>query len=178
MSAGAFTRMPSLRDQVGASFAQLSLALLCVGLGSVLAMPWSGRMTDRWSSGNVVRSFGLVAAVGLGTAGFLTSVPALAGCLFVTGMGIGVWDVAMNVQGHAVERARHRVLMPGWHAAYSFGSVGGALFGAACAALDVPVRVQLPVTSVLAVAVLAATTCGSSTTDWCRQLIRSVVPLP
>lgn len=158
LTAAVFTRMPSLRDQVDASFADFSFALLCIGLGSVLAMPWSGRLTDRYSSGMVVRVFGIVATASLAVAGFLPGVLAMGGCFLLFGVGIGVWDVSMNVQGHAVETRRNRVLMPGWHAAYSFGSVGGALFGALCAWAGVSVRVQLPVTSLVALVILIGAT--------------------
>jgi fucose permease len=48
--------------------------------------------------------------------------------------------------------------MPGWHAAYSFGSVGGALFGAACAWGGASVGLQLSVTSVAAYAVVLGST--------------------
>jgi MFS family permease len=158
LSAAAFTRMPSLRDQVDASFAEFSIALLCVGLGSVLAMPWSGRLTDRFSSGVTVRVFGVVACSALAAAGFLPTVAALGGGLLLFGVGIGVWDVSMNVQGHAVESRQRRVLMPGWHAAYSFGAVGGALFGAVSAWVGLSVRVQLPATSLAALILLLVAT--------------------
>ena len=158
VAAAAFTRMPSLRDQVDADFADFSFALLCVGLGSVVAMPWSGRLTDRLSSGVTVRIFGAVAAAALALAGLMPNVVTLALCFLAAGVGIGVWDVSMNVQGHAVETRQRRVLMPGWHAAYSFGSVGGALFGAGSALIGTPVGVQLAVTSVAAYAVVLAST--------------------
>ncbi len=169
LAAAAFARVPSLRDQVDANFAQFSGALLCLGLGSVLAMPWSGRITDRWSSAWAVRVAGALAAAALAVAGFADTLVLLGGCLFVAGIGIGVWDVSMNVQGHAVETRRRRVLMPGWHAAYSFGSVAGALTGAGCAALGVPVSVQFATTSVAAMGVLAFTT-GSFVDDSVRGL--------
>ena len=106
VTAAATTRMPSLRDQVDADFADFSFALLCVGLGSVLAMPWSGRLTDRLSSGVTVRVFGAVAAGALALSGFLPNLVALALCFLAAGVGIGVWDVSMNVQGHAVETGK------------------------------------------------------------------------
>jgi len=168
ISAAGFSRVPSLRDEVGATPAQLSLALVCIGIGSLLLMPFTGRLTERWSSAAVVRGAGLLAVVGWSAAAFAPSVPVLAGCLLVTGAGSGLWDVAMNVQGHTVEQRRDRVLMPGWHAGFSYGAVGGAALGAACARLGVPVRVQFPLVAVLTGLLLV----------WCtRRYIRDAAPV-
>jgi MFS family permease len=149
VSAAAFSRVPSLRDNVGATPAQLSLALVCVGLGALVLMPFTGRLTERFSSASVVLGFGVVALTGWSLAAFAQSVPVLAACLLLTGAGAGVWDVAMNVQGHTVEQRRQRVLMPAWHALFSYGAVGGAAIGALCARLDIAVTVQVPVLSLL-----------------------------
>ena len=149
-SAAAFSRVPSLRNHVHATPAQLSLALVCVGLGSVATMPFTGRLTERFSSAVVVRGAAALALVGWSLAAFASSVPLLAGCLLLTGTGVGVWDVAMNIQGHTVEQRRSRVLMPGWHAAFSYGAVGGAALGAACARVGLPVTVQFPLVSAAA----------------------------
>jgi MFS family permease len=154
VSAAAFSRVPSLRDQVDASAASLGLALVCVGAGSLATMPFTGRLTERFSSATVMRAFGALCLVGWAVAAFTTSPAALAVCLFFTGTGTGVWDVAMNVQGHSVETRQRRVLMPGWHAAFSYGAVAGAAIGALAARLDLSVRVQFPVVSVAAFVLL------------------------
>src|SRR6478672_7637341 len=167
-SAAAFARVPSLRDAVGAAPAQLSFALVCVGVGSLVAMPFTGRLTERFSSAAVVRGFGVLNLAGWACAAFASSVPALAAALLLTGCGAGVWDVAMNVQGHTVEQRRRRVLMPGWHAAFSYGAVGGALLGAASARLDVPVTVQFPVVSAVA---------GALLWWWTRSVVGDEVPV-
>lgn len=50
--------------------------------------------------------------------------------LYFLGMGIGLWDVAMNLEGAAVERLLARTVMPHFHAAFSGGTVLSALIGA------------------------------------------------
>jgi MFS family permease len=154
MSSAAFSRVPSLRDNVDATPAQLSLALVCVGLGSLLLMPVTGRLTERYSSAAVIRGFGIVCTGGWALAAFAPSVPLLAVCLLVTGMGTGTWDVAMNIQGHVVEQRQERVLMPKWHAVFSYGAVAGAVIGALFAKLDLSVKVQFPVLSAIALTAL------------------------
>ena len=60
--------------------------------------------------------------------------------LFLYGIGTGVWDVAMNVEGADVERRLGRTIMPRFHAGFSLGTVIGAGVGA----LAVPLEVPLP----------------------------------
>jgi MFS family permease len=158
VSAAAFARVPSLRSGLHATAAQMGLALVCVGLGSLLLMPLTGRLTERWSSRGVIRVLGVLCLAGWAAAAYAPSVPLLALALLITGIGTGVWDVAMNVQGHTVEQRQDRVLMPMWHAMFSYGAVAGAALGAAFARLDLSVRVQFPVVSALAVLVLWAST--------------------
>src|SRR3954447_9411633 len=86
----AFARVPSLRDAVGASPAELGLALVCVGIGSVATMPFTGRLTDRFSSALVIRAAAVFALGGWSLAAFASSVPALAVCMLLFGMGAGV----------------------------------------------------------------------------------------
>ena len=45
------------------------------------------------------------------------------------GVGTGVWDVSMNVEGAEVERRLGRTIMPRFHAGWSIGSIVGAGVG-------------------------------------------------
>jgi hypothetical protein len=63
--------------------------------------------------------------------------------LLLLGFGSGTWDVAMNVEGAAVEHDIGRTIMPRFHAAFSLGTVVGAAVGAAAAGLGVPIPVHL-----------------------------------
>jgi fucose permease len=69
--------------------------------------------------------------------------PLTVGGLFVYGLGIGVWDVAMNVEGAEVERGLRRTIMPRFHAGFSGGTVVGAVLGALLIELSVPSLVLL-----------------------------------
>src|SRR3712207_7237178 len=78
--------------------------------------------------------------------------------LTLVGMGVGGWDVAMNIEGAAVEQRLGRVLMPRLHAGFSLGTVAGALLGAGAAALGFPLPAQLVLTAVLALVAVAVAT--------------------
>jgi MFS family permease len=157
--ASTFSRMPGIRDQLGSSPAQLAFALVCTGIGSILGMPFAGRLVERYSS----RTVSLVAtALFLGGCAVLPlsrSLFVFGAMLLIVGVGAGVGDVAMNVQGHLVEERRRRVLMPYWHGIFSIGGVSGSLCGWFCAGVGVPLSWQLPmVSAVLAVVMGLATT--------------------
>jgi predicted MFS family arabinose efflux permease len=139
-------RAPALRDSLGLSTAQLGLLLLCMSGGAVAGLPLSGPIVHRLGPGRAVLSGALSMTVGLALLSvgmFAEFVPVAALGLFATGLGTGVWDVAMNVEGADVERRLGRSLMPRLHAAFSLGTVAGAGVGAACAALGVPLPAQL-----------------------------------
>jgi MFS family permease len=144
-----FSRMPGIRDQVGATPTQLAFALVCVGIGSILGMPFTGRLVDRYSSKTVSQVATAICLGGWAAVPLAGSVPVLALMLLITGVGTGVGDVAMNVQGHLVEQRRRNVLMPYWHGLFSLGAVAGALAGALAASLGLPLAWQLLGVSVI-----------------------------
>ena len=160
--AGLVSRFPALRTDLALTNGELGLLLLAIAAGSVIALPSSGWLIERWGAATVVRFGGGLVAVGLTMVG--ASVSALAAAslpeavalaafgLFVNGVGTGVWDVAMNVEGAAVERRLGRSIMPRFHAGWSIGSILGALLGVPMAAFGAPVLAHLAVVGVLAAA--------------------------
>lgn len=147
------SRIPAARDALDLTTSQLGLVLLAMSTGAVLALPSSGLVIIRLGAARTVRAAVVVGTVGLAIAGLASSVPVLVGGLFLMGLGSGTWDVAMNVEGAEVERRLGRSIMPHLHAAFSVGTVIGALLGAGLNAVDVPTAAHLGGTAV-AMAVL------------------------
>jgi fucose permease len=138
-------RIPQVRDRLELSPAQLGLVLLAIATGSLVALPLAGTIVGRLGSGRTVAAMALLLALGflVVAVGYTVGVvPVLVG-LFLFGFANGAWDVAMNVQGAAVERHLRRSIMSRFHAGFSVGTVGGALVGAGMVALDVPVTAHL-----------------------------------
>jgi MFS family permease len=156
-------RLPAVKAalDVGTATIGLILASATVGAmaGLVLSTPvlhWLG--SRRGVTGALV----LIAAAltVMGVAVSLRSVPVLAVAFVTIGLGIGVLDVLINVEGSAIERAVGRTLMPRLHAAWSIGAAVGAGIGAACAALGIGPSAQF-VGEALAICAIALAMAGA-----------------
>ena len=135
LSATFISRIPALRESLGLSNSAVGLMLLAMGIGSVSALPLAGGLVMRWGAAQVVRRCAILSAVALClvaiSATWLGQVWLAALFLVAYGVGYGVWDVAMNVEGAAVERRGGKTLMPQLHAMWSVGTVLGGLLGIA-----------------------------------------------
>jgi MFS family permease len=145
------SRIPQVRDRLGLAPAQLGLVLLAIAAGSILSLVLSGHIVARFGSRRTVTAMAvlLTVAVSVVAVGFPFGVAPLVVGLFLFGFANGAWDVAMNVQGAAVERRLGKAIMPRFHAGYSVGTVAGALVGTAMVALAVPVTLHLIVVAIL-----------------------------
>jgi MFS family permease len=149
-------RIPQIRTGLHLSPADLGLVLLCVAVGSLVALPLAGAIVHHFTSRRTVATMAVVFAIGLSVAciGYHAGVVPVAIGFLVLGFANGAWDVAMNVQGAIVERQLGRAIMPRFHAGYSVGTVSGALIGAAMVALHVPVTAHLLTIAVLTAAIV------------------------
>jgi len=140
------SRTPAIADALDLSTAQLGLLLLCLSIGAVAGLPLSGPLVQRIGPAASVLAGTLTSTLGLAglATGLLTGTVVTAAIgLFASGLGMGAWDVAMNVAGAEVEQRTGRSLMPRLHAAFSLGTVTGAGLGAATAATGVPLAAQV-----------------------------------
>jgi MFS family permease len=139
------SRIPQVRDALDATPSTLGLVLLAVALGSLVALPLAGLVVTRLGTARTVAAMACCVAVGLVVValGYQVGVLPVVVGLFLIGFGNGTWDVAMNVEGAAVEQQLGQAIMPRFHAGFSVGTVVGALGGAAMVAVDVPVTGHL-----------------------------------
>ncbi|TDE08971.1 MFS transporter [Jiangella asiatica] len=145
-------RIPEVRDLLEISPSELGRVLLALAAGSIVALPTSGLVVNKIGAARTVAGGSLLVGVGLVLAGLgsdtLLSIPLAAVGLAAIGYGSGSWDVAMNVEGAAVERLLGRTVMPRFHAAFSLGTVAGAGIGAGATAVGIPVVAHLGVIGV------------------------------
>lgn len=139
------SRLPALRERLDASEPQLGGALLCIALGSLIAMPFTGRLCDRFGIHRVLTTMILATAATFEVAVLAPSIVTLGVVLFALGAAFGTWDVAMNASAHEVEVRTRRPLMPRFHGAFSVGGLVGGGLGALAAGVGLPVPAHMAV---------------------------------
>src|SRR5271156_5454252 len=90
--------VPFAKTRMDLDPAELGLVLLCLGIGSLIAMPIAGRLTSRFGCRLVIVSSGVIAGLILP---FLSMAPhplLLAFALSLFGAAIGTLEVSMNMQ--------------------------------------------------------------------------------
>ena len=147
-----FARLPAIKAGLGAGDGELGLALFAATLGLVVAQPLAGALAARAGARGPCLVGLAFYALGLPVAAAAPSVPALAAVLFGMGLANGILDVAMNVEGVAVERRRGRRVLSSMHAAFSFGGMTGAGLGGLAAAAGLGAETHLAVVAALALA--------------------------
>lgn len=118
--------IPFAKTQVGATEGVFGLLLLCLGLGSIVAMPLTGYLSARMGARPMILlgGYGLVAILPILV--LAPSVALLGLALAVFGAALGTIDVAMNVHAAEVETRAARPMMSGFHAMWSVGGILGA----------------------------------------------------
>jgi MFS family permease len=106
----------------------LGLLLLCLGVGSMIAMFFSGVLSTQYGSRRVIVVSGVGFAALLPSLAIASTPLALGACLLLFGGLLGALEVAMNVHAVEVEKGVDRPLMSGFHALYSVGGFLGAGF--------------------------------------------------
>jgi MFS family permease len=118
--------VPFAKARLGVDEAQLGLLLLCLGFGSILAMPITGMLSARLGARPMILLGGAGAGLLLPALAFANSPTALGAALLGFGASIGTLDVAINAHAVEVEAAAKRPLMSGFHALFSIGGFAGS----------------------------------------------------
>jgi MFS family permease len=133
-------RVPAIKAQTGASPAVLGLALLGLSAGAVATMILAGALCRRLGARRVtVPACGLLSLT-LVLPSLAHSAVALGLALLVFGAVYGCLNVAMNSVAVDLVAALRRPVMPGFHAAWSFGGLAGASLGGLLAPHLSPLR--------------------------------------
>lgn len=118
--------VPLVRDRLHLDEGTLGLLLLCLGIGSVTAMAFTGALSARFGCKPVILFSGAALTLLLPLLAVVHSQLQLAVTLAAFGAALGALDVAMNLHAVEVERAAQRPMMSGFHALFSVGGFAGA----------------------------------------------------
>ena len=151
--------LPSLRERLDLSAAQIAIMLFAGGLAAITSMQIGGRLADALGARRIALSgLPILIAAAVVLAFAPTYGVAIAGGMLM-GFGNGAMDVAMNALGVQVEQARRKPIMSFFHAFFSVGNFVGAgavlviatLAGISGAGIVLPLMITL---AVVATAVL------------------------
>ena len=121
--------VPTVQARMGIDTGMLSMVLLTVAGGALLAMPLMGGLTGRWGTRRMVLLSGFAFAAMTPLIMGAPSLPLLFFAAFLFGVSNGALDVAMNANASEVETARGLPTMSSFHGFFSLGGLFGAGLG-------------------------------------------------
>jgi predicted MFS family arabinose efflux permease len=149
--------VPFVKDRAALSDGALGLLLLCLGTGSIVAMPLAGFMCSRFGCRRVIGVAAASICLTLPILAAASNLPLLVAVLFLFGAAVGAVDCSVNIQAVIVERASGRPMMSGFHGMFSVGGIAGAAgVSAVLAAGAAPLAAILGVVIVIVAALFVA----------------------
>ncbi|NDO80018.1 MFS transporter [Citrobacter sp. NCU1] len=149
------TRTPAIRDILSVSTAEMGAVLFGLSIGSMSGILCSAWLVKRFGTRNVIQITMSCAVVGMAILSIalgLTSPLLFALGLGVFGASFGSAEVAINVEGAAVEREMNKTVLPMMHGFYSLGTLAGAGVGMMLTAFGVPATTHILLAAMLAIA--------------------------
>ena len=145
-------RLPEVRSYINVSTSILGWVLFAGSVGALTSLLLSGRFVARFGAraavvvgfttlgiGQVIQALSLIGEAPLGVA--------LGG--LVAGLGYGIGDVGINVEGAELEKARGKSLLPQLHGAYSLGALAGAGIGTIAIITQFSLVIQMIVIAII-----------------------------
>lgn len=135
--------IPSVKLRYGLSEMQLSLVLLAAAVGALLSLLLAGRLIGRYGHRPVLAGAAMVIGTLLGLSLYWPSLAWLLPAMVLFGASSGIYDVAINAEGTALESLSGRAVMGGLHGMFSVGGMSGAALAAALLRAGMPAPWQL-----------------------------------
>lgn len=144
--------IPFAQQRLNLNHADFGLLLLCMGIGSMIAMPATGALVKRWGCRPLIALALMVLMVLLPSLTIWSSIVTMAVALFIFGSAAGCLGVAINLQAVVVEKYSVRALMSSFHGMCSLGGLTGAMLVTALLAVGLsPLMSTLSVVMILLV---------------------------
>ncbi len=148
-------RIPDFKMNLGLSDAALGLCLLSVPLGTIVGLLVAGRILDRTGLRQGCQIFLPAWALSLLLPPFAQTQIVFMLSLFISGIAVGLVEVAMNTEADRLEQSLGKRIMSRCHGFWSLGSLVGALTGGLLAHAGMSVKLHfvlvMPVIALLGI---------------------------
>ena len=129
-TAGAFyARVPDFKRELGVSNSALGFALLCIAIGVLLGLGFSGKQSAKRGSAPVSHYATYALALSLLLVGPVLNYVTLCLAFVVFGACLSTQDVAMNSHAIVLEHEADKRYMSTFHAMFSVGALFGGVLG-------------------------------------------------
>lgn len=144
-----FPRIPDVQAKLGIGPAELSLALLGMPVGGLIATMLAARVIERFSARRAIMGGFVAFGVMQLLPGWAWNVPSLFAALLLMGAAFVVMDVATNIEASRIEAELGRRILSTCHGFWSLGSMLGLVMGAGFAQLEIDTRWHLLIVQVV-----------------------------
>lgn len=153
-------RLPDVRSSIEISTSVLGWVLFASSVGAMTSLLLAGKYIARNGARSAVILGFTLLGIGQTIQGislvFHSPLGVAAGGL-VSGLGYGIGDVGINVEGAELEKRRGKSLLPQLHGAYSLGALTGAGLGTLAIVFEFPLVVQVIVLALATTAIAWST---------------------
>jgi MFS family permease len=124
-----YARIPDIKELLNISNSALGIALLCLPLGLLIGLGFSGKQSAKRGSAPVTHYSTYALAIALLIVGPVINYYTFCLTFVLFGACLATQDVAMNSHAIVLEHEADKRYMSTFHATFSMGALGGGLLG-------------------------------------------------
>jgi MFS family permease len=124
-----YARIPDIKEQLEISNSALGIALLCLPLGLLFGLGFSGKQSAKRGSAPITYYSTYALAIALLIVGPVINYYTFCLTFVLFGACLATQDVAMNSHAIVLEHEADKRYMSTFHATFSMGALGGGLLG-------------------------------------------------
>lgn len=146
-------RIPDVQQHLGVGPAGLALALLGLPVGTLLTLPFAGRLVARIGARATILYGFIIYSLVMALPALAWNSETLFIALMFLGSAMSTLELGLNVKADEVEKHAKRAIMSTCHGCWSLGIMAGSVVGSILAALGVAAVIAIPLAAVIALPV-------------------------